>query len=204
MRSKSESLVNDILDFINNYFSKTKTVPSVQKIADAVGIKKGTVSKYLSYMEEKGLISRSNPNYHFSTRMIDRDIPGFMSMPVVGSISCGTPILAEENIESYLSISGNFLGPGIFFVLVAKGDSMIKAGINNGDYVIIRQQSSADEGQIVVALVDDGECTLKRYYKDEKRRKIRLHPENDDLEDMYFDNISIQGIAVKVIKNLEE
>lgn len=202
MRSKSESLVNDILDFINNYFSKTKTVPSVQKIADAVGITKGTVSKYLSYMEEKGLISRSNPNYHFSTRMIDRDVPGFMSMPVVGSISCGTPILAEENIESYLSISGNFLGPGFFFVLVAKGDSMTNAGINNGDYVIVRQQSSADEGQIVVALVDDGECTLKRYYKDEKRRKIRLHPENDELDDMYFDNISIQGIAVKVIKNL--
>jgi len=136
--------------------------------------------------------------------MIDRDMPGFMSMPVVGTIACGTPILAEENIESYLSISGKFLGPGVFFVLVAKGDSMINAGIDNGDYVIVRQQNSADEGQIVVALVEDGECTLKRYYKDEKRKKIRLHPENNEMEDMYFDTISIQGVAVKVIKNLDE
>lgn len=203
MRSKNESLANEILEFINDYFRKTKTIPSVQKIADAIGIAKGTVSKYLSYMEEKGLISKANPNYHFTTRMIDRDIPGFMSMPVVGSIACGTPILAEENIESYLSISGNFLGPGVFFVLVAKGNSMINAGINNGDYVIVRQQSSADEGQIVVALVDDGECTLKRYYKDEKLKKICLHPENDDMEDMYFDNIQIQGVAVKIIKDIE-
>ena len=123
-------------------------------------------------------------------------------LPIVGDIACGTPILAEENIESYLTISGDFLGTGNFFVLKASGSSMINAGINDGDYVVVRQQNSADEGQIVVALVDD-EATLKRYYRDDKQKKIRLHPENDNMDDMYFDNIEIQGIAVKVIKDLE-
>ena len=124
-------------------------------------------------------------------------------LPIVGDIACGTPILAEQNIESYLTISGDFLGTGNYFVLMAKGNSMINVGINDGDYVVVRQQSSADEGQIVVAMVEDSECTLKRYYKDRRRKKIRLHPENDDMDDMYFDNIEIQGVAIKVIKNLE-
>ena len=80
---------------------------------------------------------------------------------------------------------------------------MINIGVNNGDYVVIKKQSFADEGQIVVAMVNDGDCTLKRYFIDRKRKKIRLHPENDEMEDMYFDKIDIQGIAVKVIKNIE-
>jgi repressor LexA len=79
---------------------------------------------------------------------------------------------------------------------------MINAGIQDGDFVIIRQQSTADEGQIVVAMTEDDECTLKRYYKDTKNKKIRLHPENDTMQDMYYDNIQIQGIAVKVLKDL--
>jgi len=78
---------------------------------------------------------------------------------------------------------------------------MIKAGINNGDLVVIKQQENAEEGQIVVALIES-EATLKRYYIDKKKRKVRLHPENDNMEDLYFDNIIIQGIAVKVIKDL--
>ena len=86
---------------------------------------------------------------------------------------------------------------------MAKGNSMINAGIEDGDYVIVRQQQTADEGQIVVAMVEDSECTLKRYYMDKSKKQIRLHPENDTMEDMFFDNISIQGIAVKVVKNLE-
>ena len=204
MRSKDESTINAIIEYINGYFFDNQTMPSVQMIADHIGIAKGTVSKYLTYMESKGLITKSNPNYSFSTKLIDKRMVNIYEVPVVGEIACGTPILAEENIESFLTISGSFLGKGKFFVLVAKGDSMINAGIDNGDYVVVRQQNCADEGQIVVALVDDGECTLKRYYKDEKLKKVRLHPENDEMEDMHFDTISIQGVAVKVIKNLED
>lgn len=204
MRSKDESIANAIIEYVNTYFFDNQAMPSVQMIADHIGIAKGTVSKYLTYMESKGLITRNDPNYSFSTKLMNKRMVNISQVPIVGEIACGTPILAEENIESFLTISGSFLGNGKFFVLVAKGDSMINAGIENGDYVVVRQQNYADEGQIVVALVNDGECTLKRYYKDEKRKKVRLHPENDELKDMYFDNISIQGVAVKVIKNLDE
>lgn len=155
-------------------------------------------------MAERGLITKNSSHYSIETLKMKKAMRNTKQLPIVGDIACGTPILAEQNIESYLTISGDFLGTGAYFVLMAKGDSMINAGIESGDYVVVRQQQTAEEGQIVVAMVNDSECTLKRYYKDRKHKQIRLHPENDEMEDMYFDNIEIQGIAVKVIKNLEE
>ena len=122
-------------------------------------------------------------------------------LPVVGSIACGTPLLAEENIEKYLPVPTDFLGAGKFFILRANGNSMIKAGIEDGDYVIVKQQETAETGQIIVALIND-EATLKRYYIDNEKQQVRLHPENDKMKDMYFKNVIIQGIAVKVIKDL--
>jgi len=204
MRSKNEDIMQAIVDYINECYFGTRIIPTCQEIADRIGITKGTVSKYLAAMEEKGMISRSATYQGWETNRIKKVSRNINQLPIVGDIACGTPILAEQNIDSYLTISGDFLGPGNYFVLKAKGDSMINAGIENGDYVIVRQQETANEGQIVVALVDDGDCTLKRYYIDKRRKKVRLHPENDALEDMYFANIKIQGIAVKVIKNLEE
>lgn len=203
MRTKNENTMQEIIDFINKRFFADRNVPSIQEIADEVGLNKSNVSRYLTAMEEKGMISRNGSYYGLETNSMKKVSRNLQQLPIVGDIACGTPILAEQNIESYLSISGNFLGAGNHFVLMAKGNSMINVGIEDGDYVVVRQQPSAEEGQIVVAMTEDGECTLKRYYKDKRRRKIRLHPENDDMEDMYFDNIEIQGIAVKVIKNLE-
>jgi len=123
-------------------------------------------------------------------------------VPLVGTIACGTPMLAEQNIESYIPISKELIGQGTFFALHAKGDSMINANIGDGDFVIVRQQNYANEGDIIVALIDE-EATLKRYFLDKKQQKIRLHPENDELSDMFFDNINIQGVAVKVLKDLK-
>ena len=204
MRTRNESTINDILDFINDKYFLEKTVPTLQEIANEVGITKGAVSKYLSTMEERGLIERNGSHYGIATIKMKKAMKNTQYLPIVGDIACGTPILAEQNIESYLTISGDFLGAGNYFVLMAKGESMINAGIEDGDYVVIRQQPSAEEGQIVVAMVEDGEATLKRYYKDKRRKKVRLHAENDEMEDMFFDNIEIQGVAVKVIKNLED
>jgi len=120
---------------------------------------------------------------------------------VLGSVSCGVPRFAEENIEEYVSLPEALFGRGEFFILKAKGDSMIDAGIDDGDLVVIRQQSSAEDGQIVVALIDD-EATLKRFYRDDKNKRVRLHPENEAMEDIFVDDCIIQGIAVKVIKDL--
>lgn len=203
MRTKSESIMNSILDYINRRFFETQEVPTVQEIAEEVGIAKSSASRYLSDMESRGMLRRSGAFYGIETTKMSKYMRGVSIMPIVGEIACGTPILAEENIESYLTVSGEFLGQGEFFALRAHGESMIGAGINDGDYVVIRRQSTANEGQIVVAMVDDGDCTLKRYYTDEKKRRIRLHPENASMEDMYFDRVEIQGVAVKVIKNID-
>ena len=204
MRSKSTEIMNRIVDFINDTFFSTREIPSVQEIADYIGIAKSSASRYLSEMESKGLVRKNSGFYGLETLKIQKAMKTTHFMPIVGEIACGTPILAEENIESYLTISGEFLGPGEFFALRAYGNSMINAGIDNGDYVVIRKQETANEGQIVVAMIDNSECTLKRYYIDRKKRRIRLHPENDEMDDMYFSKVSSQGVAVKVIKNIDE
>lgn len=202
MRSKNQEIMQEIVSYINNTFMDTHIVPSLQEISDRVGLSKGTVSKYIAAMEERGIIERTSSRRGIMTLLISK-MRNFHVIPVVGKIACGTPILAEQNIESYMSISGNFLGTGEFFVLVAQGESMINAGIDDGDYVVIRKQSTANEGQIVVALIDGEEATLKRFYIDRMKKKIRLHPENDEMKDMYYDRIDIQGIVVKVIKDVE-
>ena len=203
MRSKNENVMNEILYYINEVFFETREVPTVQAIADKVGIAKSSASRYLSEMESRGVLRRNNAFYGIETTKMRKALKRITLLPIVGEIACGTPILAEENIDSYLTISGDFLGQGEFFALKAHGDSMINVGINDGDYVVIKKQSFADEGQIVVAMVNEGDCTLKRYYVDSRRKKIRLHPENDEMQDMYFDNVDIQGIAIKIIKSIE-
>lgn len=122
--------------------------------------------------------------------------------PILGKVSCGVPKFAEENIEEYVRLPVALFGRGQFFILRANGDSMIEADINDGDLVLIRQQNYADEGQIVVALMDD-EATLKRYYPEPEKQRIRLHPENSQMDDILVSDCIIQGVAVKVLKDLE-
>lgn len=200
MRYKSIDLMNGIIEFINNYYFENGRIPTYKQIADNFNVTEMCISKYIREMEEKGMIERQSGNRGIMTKAILKKI-NTIQLPIVGSIACGVPLFAEENIEGYLSVSSKFLGNGKFFVLRANGESMINAGIGNGDYVIVKQQENAEQGQIVVALIDD-EATLKRYYIDNRRKKIRLHPENNAMPDMYFDKIQIQGIAVKVIRDL--
>jgi len=124
-----------------------------------------------------------------------------IKVPVLGAVSCGIPKYAEENIEEYVRLPVALFGRGQFFILRASGDSMIGVGINDGDLVLIRQQDSACEGQIVIALMDD-EAMLKRYYPEPEKDRIRLHPENEKLEDIFVKDCIIQGVAVRVIKDL--
>ena len=201
MRKKSETLMNQIIEFIDKEYEKNGRVPSFSEIATKTGVTKGCISKYITEMTERGLVKQSSGSRGIITKSMEKGFVQTLKIPVVGTIACGLPILAEENIESYLTIPKDFLGSGDHFILKAQGNSMINAGISENDYVIIRQQNDAEQGQIVVALVDN-EATLKRYYKDNVKQKIRLHPENDEMEDIFFDNIVIQGIAVKVIKDL--
>lgn len=200
MRTKSIDLMNDIIECINQIFNESGRAPTHKEIANNFNVTEACIGKYIKEMEVKGMIEKQVGSRGVVTNAIRKKIDT-VHLPIVGSVSCGSPMFAEENIQGYLSVSNEFLGAGKFYVLKANGDSMIKAGISDGDYVIIRLQETAEEGQIVVALIDD-EATLKRYYLDKKKKKIRLHPENDDFEDMFFNSIKIQGVAVKIIRDL--
>ena len=202
MRSKNEQTLSAILTLINDCYFQEGTYPSLQQIANAVGLSTTQTYRYVDELIKRGEIDKKGKFGDLQTKEIANTICNNNRLPIVGEIACGGPILAEENIESYVTFSKELLGSGKFFILRVKGDSMINAGINDGDLVIVRQQETAEIGQIVVALIGN-EATLKRYYLDNKRKKIRLHPENDKMEDMFFDDIAIQGIAVKVLKDLE-
>lgn len=202
MRTKNLDLMEQILKFIDNSYSINGRSPTIREIADALQISKSCVGEYLNEMERKNLVKNNGGSRGIMTVKMAKTNSSVCNLPVVGSIACGTPLLAEENIEQYIPISKELLGAGEYFILRANGESMIDIGINDGDFVIVRKQESAEEGQIIVALIDN-ETTLKRYYIDRKKKKVRLHPENKDMEDMYFDSVVIQGVAVKVIKDIQ-
>ena len=204
MRTKSADLMNRIINYIDSVHSLYKRTPTMREISSALNISVSCVCRYITEMTKNGLLVNNGKSRGVVTEKMNKQVR-VQEVPVVGEIACGTPILAEENIESYMSIPNELLGFGKHFILRAKGNSMINAGISNGDLVVIQQQNSADFGQIIVALVGD-EATLKRYMYDSENKKIILHPENDEMEDLVFDynsNIIIQGVAIKVIKNLE-
>lgn len=199
MRRKSEKTMKDIAQFIDSYYLEHYNSPSNTVIAEAVGISRGTVHRYLTEMDERGMLSYQGREIRTEAMMkIDWNNN---RAAVVGDVACGIPKLAEENIEEYVSLPDSLFGSGPFFILRARGESMIGAGIRDGDKVVIRSQSFADEGDIVVALIGD-EATLKRFYRDDARKKIRLHPENPDMEDIYVEDCVIQGVAVRAIKDL--
>lgn len=201
MRTKDKELMKKMLNYINDSFEKTGRTPTYREIASEFSITSGCVSNYIKEMAEKNMLKNSSGSRGIRTLKMQKSNNAIEQLGVVGSIACGSPMYAEENIETYISFPRALLGNGEFFILRANGESMIDAGIDDGDLVIIRKQETAEEGDIIVALIND-EATLKRFYRDKKRRKIRLHPENAKLEDMYFDNIAIQGVAIKVIKDL--
>ena len=200
MRTNKEGLRKDIIDFIERQYADTNRIPTIREIADGLDIPKSSIARYLNEMTERGLIENDGGFRGIRTPNMNKIPTNLNAIPVVGAISCGPTIFAEQNIEDYLYVPNWFLGSGKHYVLRAFGNSMINAGIEEGDQLFIRAQSTAEEGQIVVARIGD-EATLKRFYIDREKGKIRLHPENDAMEDMYFDEIDIQGIVVKSVKD---
>ena len=203
MRSKNENIFPILRQHIDAQIEATGVSPSVAELAAAVGLSKATVSRYLAYMREHDMIDVGGGHRSIVTKEARLARQQTVRVPVLGAVSCGIPKLAEENIEDYVRLPVSLFGSGDFYLLRANGDSMIGAGIDSGDLVLIRQQSTAEPGQIVVALMDNEEATLKRFYPDYENGIIRLHPENPLLEDIYADTCIIQGVAVRVLKDLE-
>ena len=204
MRAKNEETKLKIYEYINSYIKAHRVSPSIKDIAKEANCAVSTAYKFLVRLEEEGLIERCGRKQIIS----DANKWVFEYIPVVGLIACGKPKLAVEDIQTYMPVNKDLLGIGEFIALVASGDSMINAGIDDGDIVIVRKQPTAEEGQMVVAMVkndyeDEYSATLKRFYRTKSRNVFRLHPENSEMEDMFINNIEIVGVAVKVIKDLE-
>ncbi len=198
MKKMSDERFAGIKQFISDFVDRNGYSPSLAEIVNGTGIAQTSVYRYMNAMIERGELQRPGRRSVIPTNAK----PGAVRVPIVGTIACGTPILAEENIEEYVRLPVSLFGEGNYFILRASGDSMIEAGIEDGDLVVIRQQNYANDGQIVVALMED-EATLKRYYPEPEKHRIRLHPENSQMKDIYVQNCEIQGVAVKVIKDLE-
>lgn len=200
MRSKSRDVMDRIIQYVDKYHMKFGNSPSTRQIGEAVGMAKGTIYKYLTAMAEQGMIEYDGSS--IITSVTKKCSEQFASAAILDNgISCGKPQYEEENIEEYVMLPTALFGSGEFYILRANGDSMIDAGIETGDTVVIRKQNTAQFGDIVVALAD-GQNTLKTYAYDEELERVMLQPENEEYDPIYPNELYIQGVAVNVIKKL--
>ena len=200
MRSKNTELMLQIKSYIENYFERYAATPTVREIAKSMRIATSSAYRYLVAMSERDMIAYENGI--ISTPKIEMMSPEVSPAAIVGSIPCGTPDEREALVEEYLPLSVSVFGNGSFYVLRASGDSMTDAGIDDGDLIVIKEQSTANIGDIVVALTDEDKNTLKRLRYNSEEKSYYLHPENKTLEDIYVDDLRVQGVATHVIKAL--
>lgn len=202
MQHKNAAYFKRVEDFIEKYTAKHAVSPTSREIAEGTGLSPATVCRYMKVMRDENVLEYSGIRDVTTKRQREIRVNTSTPIPVLGAVSCGVPKFAEENIEEYVTLPISLFGKGDFFILRANGDSMKGAGIDNGDLVLIRQQCTAEPGDIVVALMGE-EATLKRYLPDRKKHKIKLHPENDAYEDIVVDECVIQGVAEYVMKGLK-
>lgn len=194
-----------ILDFIRAEIHRRGFPPSVREIGEAVGLSSSsTVHSHLAALEAKGLIRRdpSKPralevlDYRDNDRAVDYG--AVQAVPLVGSVAAGSPILAAENIEATMPLPAELAGESTF-ILRVKGESMIEAGILDGDFVVVRQQPTANNGDIVVAMLED-EATVKRFFREADR--IRLQPENSTMDPIYARDVTVLGKVVALFRRV--
>lgn len=196
----------EILNFIIRQVQKKGYPPSVREIGKAVGLSSSsTVHSHLTTLEEKGYLRR-DPTKPRALEILglrplelQARTKRLCNIPLVGRIAAGTPILAQENIEDIFPLPIDFVRTENAFMLEVKGESMVGAGILSGDYVIVKQQPMADNGDIVVALMED-EATVKRFYKE--KQGIRLQPENPALEPIITKDVKILGKVIGVLRKI--
>lgn len=194
-----------ILEFIRAEVNRRGYPPSVREIGEAIGLSSSsTVHSHLAALESKGYIRR-DPSKPRALEVLDyRDTGSAVdygqvhAVPLVGSVAAGVPILAAENIEQTLPLPAEFSGEQTF-ILRVKGESMIEAGILDGDFVVVKQQPTAVNGDIVVAMIDE-EATVKTFYREADR--IRLQPENSALEPIYSREVTVLGKVVALFRRL--
>ena len=191
-----------ILEFVTSFMDENGYPPSIREICKGVGLSStSTVHAHLESLKRKGLLEKANSKSRgLRVKKYDVNVENeFVNVPLIGSVAAGSPILATENFERTFPIPTDFVGESPSFMLKVKGESMIDAGIFNGDYIIVKQQAVANNGEIVVALIDD-EATVKRFYKE--KDFIRLQPENSTMEPIIVKEVAILGKVVGVIRKM--
>ncbi len=195
-----------IMEFIKAEVNQKGYPPSVREIGAAVGLaSSSTVHGHLARLESKGYIRR-DPTKPRAIEILDPEgldviKPGVLNVPLIGKVTAGQPITAIENIEEYFPLPESYgTKEDNIFMLEIMGDSMIEAGILNGDYVVVKQKSTADNGEIVVAMTEENEATVKRFFKE--KDYFRLQPENASMDPIIVDNVSILGKVVGVYRNI--
>lgn len=200
MQTKKQDLINKIKHFIEEYYGQYGTSPTIRCIAENVGCSKSNVSIYIDYLKEQGLMEIGENGYETDvTKATDTKV---IAVPKLGYVPCGPLSEEYECIDGYVRLPASFVGNAkSCFLLTATGNSMIDVGINDGDLVLVKQQNEANYNDIVVALVEN-EVTLKRFRPDPENKRIILHPENKRMKDIVVKECKIQGVAIKVIKDL--
>ena len=191
----------EILEYIKEMILKKGYPPAVREICEAVHLKStSSVHSHLESLEKNGYIRR-DPTKPRTIEILDDDFAltrrELVNVPVIGTVAAGVPILAEQNIEDYLPIPAEILPNKEVFMLKVKGNSMIEAGIYNGDKVIVAKQPNAENGDKVVALVDDS-ATVKTFYKENGH--FRLHPENSSMDPIILDQVEILGKVIGLFR----
>ncbi len=204
---KASKRQEDILAFIKEEVRKKGYPPSVREIGEAVGLaSSSTVHGHLARLESKGLIRR-DPTKPRAIEILDGlgsfvEKQNVVHVPLIGKVTAGLPITAIENIEEFFPLPETFgTADDNLFMLEIMGNSMIEAGILNGDYVVVKQQQSANNGDIVVAMTEDDEATVKRFFKE--KSYFRLQPENSSMEPIIVNSVTILGKVVGVYRNIQ-
>jgi repressor LexA len=192
----------EIFDYVKSYGEQHGYPPTVRDIGKAIGLtSSSTVHAHLANLEKLGVLRRDPTKPRAIEVLVDKAKAAVApsGLPLVGQVAAGQPVLAEENIEEYVSVPEIAGGDQGEFVLRVKGDSMVGAGIFEGDYVVVRPQETATDGEIVVALVED-EATVKRFFKE--REHVRLQPENDALDPILSRDVQLLGRVVGVCRRV--
>lgn len=204
MRPFNQTYLDDILKFVNKYYQDNRVAPTIVQVSSGVGVPRSTTHRYLQELRKRGLLEydRGILSAPESAKMKT----AYISAPLVGSIQCGSPEEEEEFVEEYVSLPVSLFGKGDFYILRAKGDSMVDAGIEEDDLIVIERNCPAEKGDIVVALDPDNQNTLKRYagFSKTEQRYI-LKYENEAKypgEVIKVKSFHIQGVARHVIKSL--
>ena len=193
---KIEVKLKEVFSYTSNFINEFGYPPSVREICEKLNIKStATASYYLDKLVERGLLEKS-PSKNRALTLPNRPSQ-FKSVPIVGTINAGMPIFAVENLDGYIPLPSEFENEKDCFALRISGESMINVGIYNNDIIIVNKCDTAENGQIVVALVDDS-ATVKTFFK--RDNQIVLHPENDEMEDLVFSSVKILGIVKGLIR----